>query len=455
MMDTLYDVRDYLRDNLMMVLAGGLIVILLIGFLLFIVSVLMPQIQARSELAAQVASAQEALTQSQLSQDAVPNSLQAQIASSQARRDELAAVFLTEAAAADTLNNLYRYAERAGVEIVDLQAQTTGETAVKNVYDTRIFRLQVDGDVPNLLSFMSQISEASAPSFTIENVEMSESVAAETGSVTNSLAMDFVVHTSPYAVETAVSTNDDEFVSIIPTPLAPGISVEDPAALPAQLDQAWANEDWPTVIAILEQLSTVTPDDPELRQKQYAAHVNYGYRLLEQQQFEAARTRFEAALAINPNGAEAIMGKEQVTIAALLPQLDGLWNSQNWAETVRLLEEITAVDPDYPGMREKLYAARVNYGYQLLEQGQAQAEAAQSQFEQALAINPAGAEAQAGLQAVSGAPPPGSGTTTYVVRAGDTLFSIARRFGTTVDAIKAANGLSGNRINVNQTLIIP
>lgn len=45
--------------------------------------------------------------------------------------------------------------------------------------------------------------------------------------------------------------------------------------------------------------------------------------------------------------------------------------------------------------------------------------------------------------------------TTYIVRWGDTLFSIARRFGTTVDAIKAANGLTSDFIVVGQELTIP
>jgi len=43
----------------------------------------------------------------------------------------------------------------------------------------------------------------------------------------------------------------------------------------------------------------------------------------------------------------------------------------------------------------------------------------------------------------------------YVVRWGDTLFSIAQRFGVTVDAIKQANGLTSDFIVVGQELIIP
>jgi LysM repeat protein len=44
---------------------------------------------------------------------------------------------------------------------------------------------------------------------------------------------------------------------------------------------------------------------------------------------------------------------------------------------------------------------------------------------------------------------------TYVVIAGDTLSRIATQFGTSVDAIKQANGLNSDVINVGQVLLIP
>jgi LysM repeat protein len=72
---------------------------------------------------------------------------------------------------------------------------------------------------------------------------------------------------------------------------------------------------------------------------------------------------------------------------------------------------------------------------------------------------PASAAASAAASApVPSATPvvtPAPSQRTYVVQQGDTLNEIAQRFGTTAEAIKAANGLASDTINVGQVLIIP
>lgn len=43
----------------------------------------------------------------------------------------------------------------------------------------------------------------------------------------------------------------------------------------------------------------------------------------------------------------------------------------------------------------------------------------------------------------------------YTVQRGDSLYSIAKKFGTTVDKLKAANNMSSNLISIGQELVIP
>ena len=52
-------------------------------------------------------------------------------------------------------------------------------------------------------------------------------------------------------------------------------------------------------------------------------------------------------------------------------------------------------------------------------------------------------------------PPEGSGNNFYTVVKGDSLWSIANRFGVTVSDLKSANGLTSNLLSVGQVLIIP
>ncbi|MCH5258627.1 MAG: LysM peptidoglycan-binding domain-containing protein [Lachnospiraceae bacterium] len=60
-----------------------------------------------------------------------------------------------------------------------------------------------------------------------------------------------------------------------------------------------------------------------------------------------------------------------------------------------------------------------------------------------------------GIQESVPSPTPDTGSFEYTVRSGDTLWVLAQRYGTTVDAIKSLNGLTSNILNIGQVLKIP
>lgn len=135
-------------------------------------------------------------------------------------------------------------------------------------------------------------------------------------------------------------------------------------------------------------------------------------------------------------------------VDALIMQLDAPWAAEDWPTVLSIIQQVIDLDPTYPNIREKQYSALVNYGYQLLEAELL--EEARVQFETAVVLNPLSGEAQQGLSLLDQ-----SQQSTYIVQRGDTLFSIARRFNTTVEAIRSANGLVGNTIYAGQELVIP
>ena len=50
---------------------------------------------------------------------------------------------------------------------------------------------------------------------------------------------------------------------------------------------------------------------------------------------------------------------------------------------------------------------------------------------------------------------PAAGGTSHTVVAGDSLWGLARKYGTTIEAIQTANGLTNTNIRTGQTLTIP
>jgi LysM repeat protein/Tfp pilus assembly protein PilO len=464
-MNYLQNWREYIPDKerLYPLLALVAIIVIGLGYFLFINSSILPQLRARREIASQLASAEIELRKAEKAQEGAPDRLKEQVATAQATLNEAASVFLSESQAAEVLNKLYQYASESGVEVTDMQAQPSPEEK-KSVYDVRAFRLQVEGALPKLTDFVSRIKEAALKSFVITNVNITE------GEELHTLTMDIALYTSPYSSGGVVQT--------------PGVTPATTSANLTQLNEelaiALASREWERIISLINQILAIDPYYDNMAEKLYTAHVNYGYQLLEEGDTGGAATQFNLALEIKPDGEEALAGLQQATTTPsptltveeqLKQRLDEAWAAENWEEAISLIEQILAIRPDYDDMIEKLYAAHVNYGHKLVAEGKL--EEAKEEFIRALDIKPDGEEAMAGLRDLAGETPGPSPTSTaplplpsatptspsqptiYVVRQGDTLYSIARRYGTTVQAIMAANGLTNYNIYVGQQLHIP
>jgi LysM repeat protein len=368
-------VLDYVRERWILVLAVLLTVLLLVGYVLFTLNALLPRWRLRTDLVGQAATAEAVYNNRTQAEQGTTGQLAQQIAAAEAEFDQKTNLFLTEQQAAQFLAGLYDSAASTGVSIVVLQAmprpQALPGDGQKSVFDVRQFHLVVEGSMAQLTSFASRIEVTAVPGIVLQNLLLSPGEA----DLPDVLSLDLLLVTSPYAA--------DEPVANLPpsTPVPP-----------------------PVTATPLPTPNTAVPPTPDT--------------------------------------------------AALLAQLDQAWQQQNWPEVINLINGTLQEDPTNAAMVEKLYAAYVNYGYQLA--GSGNPSAAMIQFETAVGLIPGRGEAELALQSLR--PPTATATaevTLYTVQRGDTLYSIARRYGSTVDAVKAANGLTSNNINPGQQLIIP
>jgi LysM repeat protein len=454
-MNTLGRWKDYVPSKGRLYTLAALVAILAIGAadVLFVRSSVVPQLSARRRLISDLATAKENVVEARAAREEAPERSAQQVATAQARLDEAAASFLSESQAGQALNGLYERADETGVKIVKLQTQPAPEVKMAG-YDVKPFRLEATGTLPRLVDFVSRIEWAAFEDFSIDHVSITQ------GEILHALTMEITLYTSPYA--------SGEHVREMPAAPPPAMPT-DLEELQSALASAWESEDWRRAIDLARQLRAADPSTPGIKERLYMAHVNYGYQLMEQGDTDGAKSQFDAALDVRPEGKEATEGLQQTagtpsptltTVDALAQRLHDSWARQDWAQAIGLIEQIRAIDPHYEGMTEKLYAAHVNYGHRLSAEGKL--EEAKSEFSSALTVKPDGVEAMAGLQELAGEllpsstpPSPQPQVITYVVRRGDTLYSIARRHGTTVEAVMAANGLASYTIYVGQHLYIP
>jgi tetratricopeptide (TPR) repeat protein len=161
-------------------------------------------------------------------------------------------------------------------------------------------------------------------------------------------------------------------------------------------------------------------------------------------------------------------------------QLEAAVAAQDWALALSLADQIIAIDPDYDDVQASKYNILISYGYELMTEGDCAG--ALTRFQQALALDTAESlgrtEAAVGMELLTRycattptgtltatptgtltqtptrtatptgtltATPTGTllstGVTTHLVLAGETLYSLAKRYGTTVQAIMQANGM--------------
>lgn len=155
------------------------------------------------------------------------------------------------------------------------------------------------------------------------------------------------------------------------TPVASAAQEPQDVAIAKQLyasaEQSVAAQDWGNAIDLFEELRRVKNDYRASEVDAYLvqAYVAAGKQALAANDVDLARRRFEAALALDGNNAEARTQDER---AVLYFNGIGLMGS-SWGSAVATLEELYARDPNFGDVKQKLLDAHVGYGAFASRQG--------------------------------------------------------------------------------------
>ena len=216
-----------------------------------------------------------------------------------------------------------------------------------------------------------------------------------------------------------------------------------------ELDVAWNAQDWPEVLRIIDEMMVINADYDDIRNKKYDAHVAYGYQLMTEGKCTESLAQFRAALALKPDGQEALTALELLTRYCATP-IPGTPTSTPAPPTTATPVAVSTATPNPQTtpvtytvqLGDTLYSLAKRYGTSI--QAIMQANGMMSYFLRAGEVIwiPA-----------SGGPPPGP--VVHIVQPGETLYSIANDYHTTVWAIMTANNLSSYSVWAYAALFVP
>ena len=231
--------RPTSKEQIIFLLSVVIMVAMGLGHLWVIMGSIIPNLRIMNDKTVQLASVRKEVVEAERAQQELPEKLRADLARAQKALDEKSGFFLSEAQAAEALRRLSQYAERSGVAIVGLEQQPSPEKGEHDVHDVETFSLQVEGSLPDLVSFVSRIEEASMfKTYLIANV----------GIVSDVLTMDVTFYTSSYS-------SDETLEEMLPVEVgSPQPTVTRPMGVSAP--QA---TDTPTVVATAQATTTVHP----------------------------------------------------------------------------------------------------------------------------------------------------------------------------------------------------
>lgn len=174
------------------------------------------------------------------------------------------------------------------------------------------------------------------------------------------------------ALQTPVATEVTPSALAQPILVAPPSAAGQPTAsavefLFLQAEQAVQNGQWSLATGLIEQLASIDPQyrKADLDELRFQVAYQQGLALATEGRMEGAVRAFDQALTYRPDDAEA---QKQRQLAALYANALGAWRV-DWSTTVKNLQAVIALDPDYLDVADRLIQAYERWGDRLLQDG--------------------------------------------------------------------------------------
>lgn len=218
----------------------------------------------------------------------------------------------------------------------------------------------------------------------------------------------------------------------------------------AEMDEAWKRSDWATAIETLSEILAIDSGNTSIRGRLYQAYVNLGWRLLVDNRFDEAQAQFSRAVEIDASSSQALEGLR--LLEQLIVPAGGPSPTAQGPVVLTPIPQPTASCPPPASTPVVVPTAVPQPTVTCPPQTALAPVLVPTPIPQAAVTCPPQSVVAPACPSVQVA---ATQSICIVVRTGDTLFGLARRFGTTVEAIMAANCLQTTTILIGQKLLIP
>ncbi len=287
--------RETLHSRLFLLVTVGAVLILLYAYF---IHAYLGQRGEQGRMATELENARSLLATTQPGLDEEVGRLREDLNAAQGRLVSAQAALPGSGENVSIVDSILQAGNDSGVNVTMLRAQdAVTETVANETFGALSYQVRAEGDLDALMTFITRLENELAP-----GTQLTDTTLHARG---DTYRFDGVVR---------ILTSTIARVSIPQPRPTPG-NEERIASLRTDYQAAMASSDYELALSVLIRLKARQPDASDISKLFYDTYVAYGEALLANGSPELAEEQFVNALAIDPNGNEAVLGLLKVKAA--------------------------------------------------------------------------------------------------------------------------------------------